>query len=134
LHKEEVQQGETMNINNPSSQALLRSVPVQIRAVTVLNTFANYDEASTNTLIDESMAAKIGADGPEIPYCCRWMDKTTKTFKKSKKVSFEVAGDGENTKSHYVVGARTTPNLNLPQSTIDLDFLMKNYPYLPREE
>jgi hypothetical protein len=134
LHKDEVQHGDTMNINTDSSQALLRVVPIQIRAATVLNTFAICDEGSTNTLIDESMAEKIGADGPKLPYCCRWMDKTTKQFENSKKVSFEVAAASVNTKWHKVDGARTIPNLNLPRSTIDLEFLLKEYSYLPRDE
>jgi hypothetical protein len=32
-----------------------------------------------------------------------------------------------------VSGARTIPNLDLPLQTIDVDFLMKKYPYLPRD-
>jgi hypothetical protein len=29
--------------------------------------------------------------------------------------------------------ARTIPNLDLPRQTIDVDFLMRKYPYLPRD-
>jgi hypothetical protein len=58
--------------NVPASQVILRVVPVQIIAATVMNTFALCDEASTTTLIDTSFAEQIGDDGPELPFCCRW--------------------------------------------------------------
>jgi hypothetical protein len=64
-------------------------VLVQIMAATVMNTFALCDEASTTTLIDASFA-----DGPELPFCCRWMNKITKNYEKSKKVPFKIAGVG----------------------------------------
>jgi hypothetical protein len=32
-----------------------------------------------------------------------------------------------------VSGARTIPNLDLPRQTIDVDFLMRKYPYLLRD-
>jgi hypothetical protein len=49
-------------------------VPVQVMAATVMNTCVLCDEASTTTLIDASFAEQIGADGPELAFCCRWMN------------------------------------------------------------
>jgi hypothetical protein len=54
------------NTNVLAPQVILRVVPVQIMAATIMNTFALCDEASTNTLIDASFAEQIGADGPEL--------------------------------------------------------------------
>jgi hypothetical protein len=102
-------------------------------AATVMNTFALCDEASTTTLIDASFAEQIGADGAELPLCCRWMNKITKNYEKSKMVPFKIAGVGSESKCHVVSGARTIPNLDLPRQTIDADFLMRKYPYLPRD-
>jgi hypothetical protein len=102
-------------------------------AATVMNTFAVCDEASTTTLFDAAFAEQIGADGPELPFCCHWMNKITTNYKKSKKVPFKIAGVGSESKWHVVSGAVTIQNLDLPRQTIDLDFLMRKYPYLPRD-
>jgi hypothetical protein len=65
LHKDEKQSRSIRNTNVLASQVILRVVPVQIMAVTVMNTFVLCNEAS----IDASFAEKIGADGPELPFC-----------------------------------------------------------------
>jgi hypothetical protein len=131
LHKDKKQSGSIHNTNIPASQVILRVVTVQIMAGTVMNTFALCDEASMTTLIDASFAEQIGADGPE--FCCRWMNKITKNYAKSKKVTFKIAGVGSESKWHVVSGAWTIPNLDLPRQTIEVDFLMRKYPYLPRD-
>jgi hypothetical protein len=74
---------------------------------------------STYTLIDASYVEQIGADGPELPFCCRWMIKITK----------KIAGS----KWHVVSSARTIPYLDLPRQIIDVDFPIRKYPYLPRD-
>jgi hypothetical protein len=38
------------------------------------------DETSTTTLIDAFFAEQNGADGPEMPFYCRWMNKITKNY------------------------------------------------------
>jgi hypothetical protein len=93
------------NTNVLAFQVILRVVTVQIMATTVMNTFALCDEASTTTLIDASFAEQIGADGPELPFCCCWMNKITKNYKKSKKVPFKIVGVGSESKWHVVSGA-----------------------------
>jgi hypothetical protein len=123
----------THNSNVPAFQVILRVVPVQIMAATVMNTFALCDEASTTSFIDASFAEQIGADGPELPFCCRWMNKITKNYEKSKKVPFKIAGVGSESKCHVVSAARTISNLDLPRQTNDVDFLMGKYPYLHRD-
>jgi hypothetical protein len=96
LHKEEVQFGKAMTINRHLSQTILRIVPIIIKAVTEIDTFALCDEASTTTLIDQVVADQIGASGALVlPYRCQWMNKTTKRFDKSKKVTVEIAGDSQ---------------------------------------
>jgi hypothetical protein len=45
---------------------------------------------------------------------------------------FKFAGVGSESKWHVVSGARTIPNLDSPRQTIDVDFLMRKYPYIPR--
>jgi hypothetical protein len=112
LDKDEKQSGSIHNTNVPASQDILRVVPVQIMAATVMNTFDLCDEASTTTLIDASFAKQIGADCPELVFCCRWMNKITKNYEKSKKVTFKVAGIGSESKWHV-------------EQTIDVYFLMK---------
>jgi hypothetical protein len=47
---------------------------------------------STITVIDLSFADQIGADGSDFPFCCRWINKITKNYEKSKKVPFKIAG------------------------------------------
>jgi hypothetical protein len=91
---------------------------VQIMATTVINTFA----------LCASFAEQIGAVGPELPFCCHWMNKITKNYEKSKKVPFKIAS-----KWHVVSVAQTIPNTDLPRQTIDVDFLMRRYPYLLRD-
>jgi hypothetical protein len=112
------------------SQAILIVMPVQIMAATSMNTCALCDEASTTTLIYASFAEQIGADGPELLFCCRWMNKITKNYEISKKVPFKITGVVSESKWHVVSGARTIPKLNLDflRQTIDVDFLMRKYP------
>jgi hypothetical protein len=83
LHKDEKQSGSIHNTNVPASQVILRVVPVQILDATSMNTFALCHEASTITLTDASFAEKIDADGPELPFCCRWINKITKHYEQS---------------------------------------------------
>jgi hypothetical protein len=65
LHKDEKQSESIHNTN--VLMFILRVVPVQIMAATVLNTFANTcNEASTTALIDVSFAEQIGDDGPSV--------------------------------------------------------------------
>jgi hypothetical protein len=52
---------------------------------------------------------------------------------KSKKVPLKIADVGSESKWHVVNGARTIPKLNFLRQTIDVDFLMRKYPYLPRD-
>jgi hypothetical protein len=90
-----------------------------------MNIFALCDEASMTTLIDASFAMQIGADGPELPFCCRWMNRITKNYEKSKKVPFKIAGVGSESKWHVVSGVQTITNLDLPRQKIDVYFLMR---------
>jgi hypothetical protein len=64
---------------------------------TVMNT-SLCDEAFTITLIDAYFAEQIGADGPELPFRCRWMNKITKN---SKKVPFKIAGVGSESSGEW---------------------------------
>jgi hypothetical protein len=48
-------------------------------------------------------------------------------------VPFKIAGNGSELTWHVVSGARTIPNLDLSRQIIDVDFLMREYPYLPRD-
>jgi hypothetical protein len=83
----------------------------------------------TTTFIDASFA-----EGPELPFCCRWMTKITKDYEEFKKVPFKIAVVGSELKWLVVSGAWTIPNLDLTRQTIiDIDFLMRKYPYLPRD-
>jgi hypothetical protein len=61
------------------------------------------------------------------------MTKITKNYEISKKVPLKIAVVGSELEWHVVSGARTIPNLDLARSTIDADFLMRRYPYLPRD-
>jgi hypothetical protein len=58
-----------------------------------------------------SFAEQVGAVGAELPFCCHWMNKITKNYEKSKKIPFKIAS-----KWH-----------------VDVDFLMRRYPYLLRD-
>jgi hypothetical protein len=61
------------------------------------------------------------------------MNKITKNYEKSKKVPFKIAVVGSELQWYVVSGARTIQNLDLPRQTIDVDFLMIKYQYLPRD-
>jgi hypothetical protein len=48
-------------------------------------------------------AEQIGTDGSELPFCCRWMNKITKNYLKSKKVPFKIAGVRSELKWHMLL-------------------------------
>jgi hypothetical protein len=64
---------------------LLRIVPVRLRGSKgELSTFALLDDASTVIVVDSIIAEKIGADGPEAPFCSVWTKGQSQTEKDSK--------------------------------------------------
>jgi hypothetical protein len=59
LHKDEKQSGNIHNTNVLASQVILRVVPVEIMAATVMNTFVLCYEASINASFAEQIGAMV---------------------------------------------------------------------------
>jgi hypothetical protein len=109
---------------------LLRIVPVVLKGPTgEFSTFALLDDASTVTMVDNSVAEKIGVQGPASTLCCVWTKKKVQVEENSKKVSIDIrTPNGENT--FALRNVQTISDLALPELCLDADELHSAYPFV----
>lgn len=92
-----------------------------------VQTYALLDDASTITLIDQSLADEIGMTGPSQSLCLQWTNEDVVHHQNdSKVVSFTISGI-DNGSKFQLRHVRTT-RLSLPSQTIDVDKLKNYYP------
>lgn len=90
-------------------QSFLKIVPVQIEgSKAIIDTYALLDDGSTVTLIDDSVADRIGARGPVDPLRIQTVNSQRTAETASRRVNFKIKGaSGFNDK----IEARTVRNL-----------------------
>ena len=98
---------------------LLRVVPVNLYGPSgEVTTSALLDEGSTVTLIDASLAAVLGATGPEDPMVLRWTNATQQMNPHSQEVNLQISGAHSDTR-YDLCNVRTTSDLCLPFQDVD---------------
>lgn len=110
-------------------RVLLRVAPVTIRNDSKeMKIYALFDEASTVTLIDESLADEMNMKGSEVNLGLTWTNKDSRQQFKSLKVSFDIYGqDGVLYKLNNVY---TMQNLELPMQTVNAKRLKSQWRHL----
>ncbi|XP_058826865.1 uncharacterized protein LOC131686880 [Topomyia yanbarensis] len=104
-----------------TSSTLFRIIPVILHGSDVsIDTFAFLDEGSDLTLMEHDLAVSLGLKGSPQPLCLRWTGNTSRMEKESQRITFEIAGEGQQ-KRHKIVNARTVQCLNLPSQSFQVE-------------
>ncbi|XP_062705689.1 uncharacterized protein LOC115258970 [Aedes albopictus] len=109
---------------------LFRIVPVVLFSDGFSKTiFAFIDEGSSYTLLEESVAKQLGANGQLEPLTLQWTGNVKRKEPTSQRVQLEICGKGS-TARHKLVDARTVSQLVLPSQSLKYGDLAKRFPHL----
>ncbi|XP_055906876.1 uncharacterized protein LOC129942102 [Eupeodes corollae] len=93
-----------------------------------IDTFAFLDDGSSISLIDESLASELNVEGDLQPLCLKWTSNTHRTEDSSRKVRVEISAPTID--KRHSIHLRTVNHLDLPEQSINIAELSKEYPYL----
>lgn len=109
---------------------IFRMIPVTIHyGNRAFDTLAFFDEGSSSTLVEESVANFLGADGCVEPLVVTWTGNVKRYENTSRKVDLMLSARG----SHETVpllNAHTVGELKLPQQSLLGDEIADKYPHL----
>ncbi|KAG5869482.1 hypothetical protein JTB14_028578 [Gonioctena quinquepunctata] len=83
-----------------------------------LETVALCDEASSVTLVDKSIANRLGLDGTPQPLCIQWTNNLSSRHENSSCLKFKISGIFGGAKMFSMKNVRTVQNLALPVQEI----------------
>ncbi|XP_062714292.1 uncharacterized protein LOC134291044 [Aedes albopictus] len=116
--------------HHSQSKLLFRIIPVTLYGQQgIINTFAFLDEGSSLSMIESSLADRLGVDGYSRPLCLKWTGNVTREENDSKRVAFEISGLGK-TERYWISDVGTTKSLNLPMQTLPVKKLMQDFQHL----
>lgn len=119
------------HVNAKSSNTLLRIGKVKIQSENgVHEVFALFDEGSSISMIDASLAATMGLTGPVQPVIYRWTNGITHKDDDSMTLSFGISGPSKQSKWYQLNNVRTIKGINLPSVNLDLEKIKQMYPLL----
>ncbi|XP_049300576.1 uncharacterized protein LOC125774390 [Anopheles funestus] len=134
LHRSKPQNQETperqCNVHhNNENNILFRMIPVRVYGRNVsVDTYAFMDDGSEITLMDESLADELQLEGPHKSLCLKWANHMRHHEEASKTVSIKLSGKGNEIHSLHAI--QTVKGLDLPKQTLNMNSLIKKYPYL----
>ena len=112
------------------SHYLLRVIPVKLYGPKgIIKIQALLDEGSTISLLDATVAKKLGLKGTKSPLNIKWLDSTSKTDGSSQVVSLQISGQNEQERFN-LKGVRTVSQLKLPCQPIDITTLSAKWPVI----
>lgn len=118
-----------------SNNVLLRIGKVKVKGPKGIATvFAFFDEGSTATMIDDSLACELGLVGPKSPITYRWTNEIVRTDFESMLIDTEVSGPDEKSKFYELLNVRTVKNLALPHQKLNTEHIMKTHPYVDQQK
>ncbi|XP_062713712.1 uncharacterized protein LOC134290566 [Aedes albopictus] len=124
--------GEGLNAHHAAKKStLFRILPVKLywKGKSV-ETFVFLDDGSDMTLVEQSIAERLGIDdGEPLPLCLTWTSNVTRQEPKSHRIRLEISGEGKNDQ-FTLNDARTISSLNLPKQTLKYGDLVRQYSYL----
>uniref|UniRef100_A0A182XPK3 Integrase catalytic domain-containing protein n=1 Tax=Anopheles quadriannulatus TaxID=34691 RepID=A0A182XPK3_ANOQN len=105
--------------SKPAKSTLFKVVPVTLyNGDKQLETLAFIDEGSSLTLVESSVARKLGAEGITEPLQLAWTSDVTRTEPTSQRINLKISAQGVDT-NFPLVGARTVQSLKLPVQGLD---------------
>lgn len=113
------------------NSTLFRILPVKLSwNGNTVETFAFLDDGSDMTLVEQSIADRLGIDdGEPVPLCLSWTNKVTRKEPKSQRIRLEIAEKGRSEK-YTLKDSRTVASLDLKTQTLDFGELAQKFPYL----
>jgi len=111
------------------SQVLLRILPVTLYGpLSEFHTYALLDEASTVTLLTQSVADAIGTTGQQDPLRLQWTNNMSQSNDNPQRVKLGISGaDG---KRYELQNVRTVDDLALPIQSVDGNKLRRRWTHL----
>jgi hypothetical protein len=91
-----------------------------------------FDDGSKITLLDSSIAVKLGLKGIPTLFCCNWTSNVTRQDERSEKVMLEILQNLETNNCFVMKNVRTMTDLDLPTQKINVENLVQNYPYIKK--
>ncbi|XP_062703041.1 uncharacterized protein LOC134285727 [Aedes albopictus] len=123
---------EGLNAHHATKKAtLFRILPVTLTwKDKSVETFAFLDDGSDMTLVEQSIADRLGIDdGEPLPLCLTWTSNVTRQEPKSQRVHLKISGKGKY-EQFTLKDARTVSSLNLPKQTLKYGELARHYTHL----
>ncbi|XP_029734329.2 uncharacterized protein LOC115269635 [Aedes albopictus] len=123
---------EGLNAHHATKKAtLFRILPVTLTwKDKSVETFAFLDDGSDMTLVEQSIAERLGIDdGEPLPLCLTWTSNVTRQEPKSQRIHLEISGKGKYERFN-LKDARTVSSLNLPKQTLKYGELARQYSHL----
>ncbi|XP_049286349.1 uncharacterized protein LOC125765367 [Anopheles funestus] len=118
--------GETLR----SQVVIYRTIPITLHyGDNSVDVTAFVDEGSSATLIDESVAEQLKADGPNEPLQITWTGNISRFEDRSKKLDLLISSKGS-TQRWKLFEPRTVAGLMLPSQTLRLADVVKRYDHL----
>jgi hypothetical protein len=108
LHKDIRSAAVTLNIENAApSIKVMKMLPVQLRGPGgIVDVITLFDDVSNNTLLDSSIALKLGLKGILTPLCCNSTNNITRQDDRSEKVMLEISQYFESNKCFVMNNVR----------------------------
>ncbi|XP_053692317.1 uncharacterized protein LOC128740775 [Sabethes cyaneus] len=91
--------------------------------------YAFIDEGSSYTLLDESIARRLGANGKSEPLTLKWTANVTRVEPKSQRVQIDISGKS-NSSRYSLFNARTVSRLVLPTQSLKYHDLANRFLHL----
>lgn len=113
---------EVCNVNLRGGNTLLRVAKVRLfHASGVKITYALFDEGSSLSMIETSLAEELQLTGPTKSYSYKWTNDITHTEDGYMMLNVLLSGPSESAKQYLVHAVRTNQNMNLPRVQFDLE-------------
>lgn len=117
------------------SNTLLRCGKVKLKGKNgCVEAFAIFDDGSTASQMEDSLARELELDGPTVPITYCWTRNITAYDAESRVVQTEIAGPGNNSKFYHLKNVRTVKNLSLPTISFNLEKITSLYPNIETEK
>ncbi|XP_055634214.1 uncharacterized protein LOC129774494 [Toxorhynchites rutilus septentrionalis] len=132
LHAAGPESGSNCNFHSfqRKQSVIFRMIPVTLHwGNHTVNTVAFLDEGSSYTLVEKSVASALRTNGVTQPLRVTWTAGMSRLERDSQKVELYISARGSSRRFH-IKAAHTVDNLRLPQSTLALTEVVKQYPHL----
>lgn len=123
----------TVTVHQQSvSSTLFKILPVTLYGKSgAVDTYAFLDDGSSATLLEKAIADELGVDGKALSLCMQWTSGIDKKVPSTQIAKLSISEPGSQ-RMFQLSEIYTVENLKLPEQSINLDKLAKQYKHLQR--